>query len=372
MQAVPGATGNNAVNANNPGNRVMGFVHELASIGNSHSNVRFTSSPFGFISGRAGGSINALGNYEDTTNGGYQINALGTFSLQTLYPSNGPMRIGDGLSSGFSVSPAAGGLISNTNLRCINNAALLPNLPNVFNNYAIPLALNSGFWCPPAGSVPSVRTWNGATSPVASAAAWMAQPTQNQGLDGIGMTTGWLGGLLKTNQTSVGFDQLGDISQTRILKIMWLATMETVGDRDPNIAGVQNKGPLRTDGMLYSPNAVFCVARYRQDNSLGTDSNTQARWLHHGSLLSFELGFLLTGDANSTNRLDKFTVNRTTILDQQPASASGGATNSSTTGGINYAPAMAVLYDERLAGLLGFAGGAIEIRRTGVYTQTGR
>jgi hypothetical protein len=199
----------------------------------------------------------------------------------------------------------------------------------------------------------------------------MAQPLQNQGLDGIGMTTGWLGGLLRTNQGGVGFDQLGDISQTRILKIMWMATMETTADRDPNTTGTQTKGPLRTDGMLYSPNAVFCVARYRKDNNSAVGSNTQARWLHHGSLLSFELGFLLTGDTTQVSGTsnDKFTVNRTTLIDHVAASAT---TNSSINGLTNYAPSMGVYYDERLAGLLGFAGGALEIRRTGVYTQAGR
>jgi hypothetical protein len=371
---VPGATGNNAVGAA-VSSRIMGFVHELAAIANNHTNVRFASSPFGFMTARTGTGISALGNYEDTATSGVQVNSLGSYSLQTIYPSNGPMRIGDRTLSGFSVQPAAGPfvpvptaltVISNPNLSCLT-APLTQTLPTVFDGVTR-LPLNSGFWCPPVASNRSVRTWNAAAgNPAADAAAWMAQPLQNQGLDGIGMTTGWLGGLLRTNQGSVGFDQLGDISQTRILKIMWMATMETTADRDPNTTGIQTQGPLRTDGMLYSPNAVFCVARYRKDNSTGTGSNTQARWLHHGSLLSFELGFLLTGDATKTN--DKFTVNRTTLMDHVAASAT---TNSTTNSLLNYAPSMGVYYDERLAGLLGFAGGALEIRRTGVFSQTGR
>ena len=371
---VPGATGNNAVGAA-VSSRIMGFVHELAAIANNHTNVRFASSPFGFMTARTGTGINALGNYEDTATSGVQVNSLGSYSLQTIYPSNGPMRIGDRTLNGFSVQPAAGPfapvptaltVISNPNLSCLT-APIALTLPAVWDG-TTRLPLNSGFWCPPVASNKSVRTWNAAAgNPAADAAAWMAQPLQNQGLDGIGMTTGWLGGLLRTNQGSVGFDQLGDISQTRILKIMWMATMETTADRDPNTTGIQTQGPLRTDGMLYSPNAVFCVARYRKDNSTGTGSNTQARWLHHGSLLSFELGFLLTGDASKTN--DKFTVNRTTLMDHVAAS---GTTNSTTNGLLNYAPSMGVYYDERLAGLLGFAGGALEIRRTGVYTQVGR
>jgi hypothetical protein len=372
-QSVPGSTGNNAVGAAGTGNRVMGFVHELAAIGNNHTNVRFSSSPFGFLSYRGGLGLNILGNYELPTSGGVAgpinatgTNPLGTYSLQTLYPSNGPMRIGDRTLAGFNVQPAAGAAIGNLNLGCINNAAQLPNLPTVFDATTRPL--NSGFWCPPLASGKALRTWNGAgASPAADVNAWMPQPTQNQVLDGIGMTTGWLGGLLQTNQAGIGYDQLGDISQTRILKIMWLATMETAADRDPNTTGTQTQGPLRTDGMLYSPNSLFCVARYRRDNSLATGSNTQARWIHHGSLLSFELGFLLTGDANTLS--DPFTVNRTAIMNHQPATTSTSGTSS---GANNYGPSMGVFYDERLAGLLGFAGGALEIRRTGVYTQTGR
>ncbi len=368
-QLVPGSTGNNAVGGDQSGVRVMGFVHELAEIANNHTNVRFASSPFGFMAKRTGTGLAALGNYEDTATLGVQLNSLDSYTLQTLYPSNGPIRIGSTLAAnnGFTTLPTAGGAIRNPNLRCANGVTNpLPLLPTVFNTTT--LMLNSGFWCTPVGSAPSVRTWNGAGTPDVTAAAWMAQPGANQALDGgAGMTTGWLGGLLQTNQAGTGYDQIGDISQTRILKIMWLATMETAADRDPNTAGDQNQGPLRTDGMLYSPNAVFCVARYRQDNSSATSSNNQARWIHHGSLLSFELGFLLTGDSRTLS--DPFATNRTTIMNHTPATTTTAGTGS---GAINYAPSMGVFYDERLAGLLGFAGGAMEIRRTGVYAPVGR
>lgn len=384
-QNVPGSTGVNAIDAAIT-TRVQGFVHELAAIANDHGKAIFKSTPFGFMSYRSGKGVFSLGNYELPTStfpaGAGQINAAASGSnralcagavcpsIQTLYPSNGPMRIGGNALAGFAVQPIAGGAISNPLLSCVNNANQLTSIPTVWN--AAAFQLNSGFWCPPsAGSF--VRQWGVAApalaNPALDAAAWMAQPGQNAALDGnIGMTTGWIGGLLKTNQAvGNGFDQTGDLSQTRILKIMWLATMETTGDRDPNKTGVQPQGPLRTDGMLYSPNSVFCVARYRRDNGTGNVSSTQARWIHHGSLLSFELGFLLTGDVSPNAGTDTFTVNRTTIMDHAPAVA---GTTSPTYN--NYAPSMGVLYDERLRGLLGFNGGALEIRRTGVFSQVGR
>jgi hypothetical protein len=141
----------------------------------------------------------------------------------------------------------------------------------------------------------------------------------NRLLDGnVGMTTGWLGGLLRTNVTNPlnGFDSLGDLSQTKLLKLMWAFTLETGGDRDPNSTGIQPVGPLRTDGLLYSANSLFSVARFYQNqrttDTLGPLSNTQARWIHHGSLLSFELGFLLTGNAEKTT--SSFTVSRATPM----------------------------------------------------------
>jgi hypothetical protein len=176
------------------------------------------------------------------------------------------------------------------------------------------------------------------------------------------MTTGWLGGLLRTGLVGTGFDQLGDLSQTKLLKLFWLSTMESTADRDPNIANMQSVGPLRTDGMFYSRNSLFCVARYYQDSLSRSTliSNTQARWIHNGSVLSFELGFLLTGDVS--NSASQFTTIRNTPIDFTPA----------VSPATNKGPSMGVYFDDRLSGILGLTGGGLEIRRTGVFTQTGR
>jgi hypothetical protein len=367
MQTVPGATGTN-MTENNGGN--MGFAPMNAAFGNTHTNVRFASSPFGFMVARAG----SFGPYES---GGTAIGSLGrpasvppalpvpaNYAIQPLYPSNGPMRIGDLTNNGFSVAPAVGGVISNAALRCINaaNVGLLPNIPTVFD--VTLKALNSGFWCP-AGVGKFVRSWGTAgPTPSADATTWMAQPAaSNATLDGgIGMTTGWLGGLLRTNQAGVGFDQLGDLSQTKLIKLLWMSTMESSADRDPNIAGVQSVGPLRTDGLFYSRNSLFCVARYYADQRNGAAiSNTQGRWIHNGSVLSFELGFLLTGNVNQSATV--FTTTRNTAVDFTPAI---------TAENNNRGPSMGVFFDERLSGILGIGSGALEIRRTGVFSQAGR
>jgi hypothetical protein len=365
LQTVPGATGTNMLQTNG-GN--MGFAPMMASFGNNHSNVRFASAPFGFLVKRNGG----FGPYES---GGTAIGAteLATgaaapdpsiYSIQTLYPSNGPILTGDRANSGFSVAPVAAGLISNTNLGCINAPAQLPNIPAVFDATVppTPYALNSGFWCPPSDGK-YIRNWDttGVSPTDTNTTTWMSQPPQNAGLDGVGMTTGWLGGLLRVDQGSVGFDGLGDLSQTKLLKIMWLATMESGADRDPNIAADQTVAPLRTDGLLYSPNSLFCVARFYEDQRNGTRSSTQGRWIHHGSLLSFELGFLLTGNVN--NSASVFTANRADAIDLSPGLSADS---------YNKGPAMGVFYDERLSGILGLTGSTLEIRRTGIYTQAGR
>ncbi len=367
MQTVPGATGTN-MTENNGGN--MGFAPMNAAFGNNHTNVRFASSPFGFMVARAGN----FGAYE---NGGTAIGGLArtatvppappvpaNYAIEPLYPSNGPMRIGDLTNNGFTVAPTAGGVISNAAMRCINaaNVGLLPNIPTVFDVNL--KALNAGFWCPPSAGQ-FVRSWGTAgPTPAADGNTWMAQPpASNATLDGnIGMTTGWLGGLLRTNQASVGFDQLGDLSQTKLIKLLWMSTMESTADRDPNVAGVQSVGPLRTDGLFYSRNSLFCVARYYADQRNGAAiSNTQGRWIHNGSILSFELGFLLTGNVNQSATV--FTTTRNTAVDFTPAI---------TTENNNRGPSMGVFFDERLSGILGIGGGALEIRRTGVFSQAGR
>jgi hypothetical protein len=347
MLTVPGATGTNMTdNRTNGSSGNMGFVPMMAAFGNSHTNVRFASAPFGFMVARTG-----FGAYEGT-----KINSLGSYSIQTLYPSNGQLKIGGNTTRGLGTNTS---VISNAALSCLN--APMPPIPTVFD--ANLKSLNAGFWCAPTEK--SVRNWNTTGPDPANTATttWMNQPTSNAGLDGgIGMTTGWLGGLLRTNLVGTGFDQLGDLSQTKLLKLFWLSTMESTADRDPNIANMQSVGPLRTDGMFYSRNSLFCVARYYQDSLSRSTliSNTQARWIHNGSVLSFELGFLLTGDVS--NSASQFTTIRNTPIDFTPA----------VSPATNKGPSMGVFFDDRLSGILGLTGGGLEIRRTGVFTQTGR
>jgi hypothetical protein len=107
---------------------------------------------------------------------------------------------------------------------------------------------------------------------------------------------------------------------------------------------------------------LFCVARYYADQRNGAAiSNTQGRWIHNGSVLSFELGFLLTGNVNQSATV--FTTTRDTAVDFTPAI---------NTENNNRGPSMGVFFDERLSGILGIGSGALEIRRTGVFSQAGR
>jgi hypothetical protein len=357
-QTVPGQTGTNMTN-NSGGN--MGFAPMIAAFGNQSSRPAtrpvFQSAPFGFLLARGG-----FGAYEGT-----QINTAGR-AITTLSPSNGPLRTGDQSNTGMVRTQ-----ITNAALGCTAIAQVATNaplLPTLIANNINTAPLHMGYWCPP-NTGKYFRTWNGSgnsSGPAGDTATWVAQHPSNAGLDNnTGMTTGWLAGALQFNPVAGGFDTLGDLSQTKLLKLMWMVTMETTADRDPNIAGTQAVGPLRTDGLLYSANSLFAVARFFADQrgtvSAASISNTQARWLHHGSLLSYELGFLLTG--NATNSTSQFTVNRTDAIDFTPADSSSG-------GGWNKGPAMGVFWDERLVGLLGFGGKTMSVSRGGVFTQVAR
>ncbi len=389
-QLVPGSTGTNmnlnSENRDSPSKGNMGFAPMMASFANYRAeqgvvNRYFLSAPFGFGVSRTnnvkdanGNLIGGFGAYE--SGNATAINSYGGKAIQTLYPSNGSILIGNsnGTNNGF----VSRNSIAN-NLTCVNalnatNPAIRFPMPTMAS--AALQTVTFGFWCPrQQGNF--VRNWNvDANNPATSAVGWTNQPTVNAGLDGIGMTTGWLGGLLNTGATGAGFDALGDLSQTRLLKLMWLTTMENSNaDRNPDTSGNQVQGPLRTDGLLYSRNSLFALARFYLDqanadvtasnstginNRNGADSrqaNTQARWIHHGSLLSYELGFLLTGNVEQSR--SRFTVNRSTPIDFSPATSSG------TEG-----PAMAVLWDERLTGILGLgANSALNVRRSGVFTQ---
>ncbi len=354
-QTIPGQTGTNRVNSG----AGMGFAPMIAAFGNQSSRPAsrpvFQSAPFGLLVSRSG-----FGQYEGT-----QIDST-TRAITTLSPSNGVLRTGDSTTGGL-----VGSAVSNVLLGCTaaasvsNNAPIIPTNINADTTNRAPLHM--GYWCPPSVGK-FFRTWSSGTSangPASDTSAWTLQPTGNQGLDGgAGMTTGWLAGVLRSNG-GVGFDTLGDLSQTKLLKLMWLNTMETTADRDPNTAGQQSVGPLRTDGLLYSANSLFAVARFYMDQRTsaagGPLSNTQARWLHHGSLLSFELGFLLTG--NAEKGAAQFTVNRATPIDFTPATA---------TTDWQAGPAMGVFWDERLSGLLGLGGKQMSISRGGVFTQVAR
>jgi hypothetical protein len=367
-QTIPGQTGTNMTSASN-GN--MGFAPMTAANGNNRGggNRYFLSAPFGLMLARGG-----FGSYES---GGTQINST-TRSIITLSPSNGPIRTGDRNNSGFVSQPGAvGSPISNASLSCTTNGTAGINNPvsviptMYFNDTTNRAPLHVGFWCPP-NTGQFFRTWSGSgSSPAQDTAAWAAQPNQNRLMDSsAGLTTGWLGGLLRVNQqTAAGtFDTLGDLSQTRLLKIMWASTMESTSDRNPDEDGVQSIAPLRTDGLLYSANSLFSVARFYSDQrttaSTGPRSNAQGRWIHNGSLLSFELGFLLTG--NPERSADTYTVNRQTKVDFSPSQSND------LPSPWNRGPAMGVFWDERLSGLLGLEGGRMAISRTGIFTQVGR
>jgi hypothetical protein len=296
------------------------------------------------------------------------------FSFTTLYPSNGPMKIGSALGNndnGLATYATSLGGNNFTNLGCIrsvdvtNTAAQSVAAPSGFiANRAIPILatqrnsqyatsagvpyhtqMTFGYYCTPAANGQYVRTSLASSSvsdPSQDANAWQAQNNLTQGSAtvaapdaGSGLTTGWLGGIL--NPTSTTNAQLGDLSQTRLLKMMWLTTMES---------GVRTTQALRTDGIFYSANTIATVLRKNRDRRSDTASSTGARWIHNGSVIAADLGFLLTGD--STTRSYNSQID--------PAGTSG--------------PAFGIFYDDRLVGLLQLANGnKVNLRRFGGYAQ---
>ena len=190
------------------------------------------------------------------------------------------------------------------------------------------------------------------------------------------MSTGWLAGLVGWNSTNSTFNQFGDFSQTRLLKLMWMATMENSSRKTAQllINASTTGGPLRTDGIFYSANGIFALARYCQDGNCttnyarptgysgGSASRTQGRWIHNGSVVSAELGFLMTGNMDRGN--EAFGYNGFgPITDFAPVTNITAANNPSGA-------ALTVLYDDRLSGVLQIGGGkGVAIRRAGVFTQ---
>ncbi len=369
---IPGSTGTNSSRNNCWGD--MGFVPMTAanannrakdavdSSGNPASSRRyFKSMPFGLMTARDG-----FCSYEQ---GGTELDNGNTATVISLYPSNGPMRTGSRFTSGFSVSPAGGTTQLVNNLACAtangNNFRLNANR---FNTGAA--ALNTGFWCTPASltGVGYHRKWNHTgdtnnTNPAGDSSSWVLQSAQNLAADGgIGMTTGWLGGVIdgRTSAGNTVFNRLGDISQTRILKLMWLSSMESGRDMDSATSGDQ-KGPLRTDGIFYSTHGIFTLARSYQNTWQNARSANEGRWTHNGSVIAAELGFLVTGDY--TGGVDaRFTNNNAQAINFAASPSTGNA-----------GPAMGIFFDERAIGFLQVqTGTAVRIRRIGAFTQANR
>ncbi|GGJ53969.1 hypothetical protein GCM10008938_45020 [Deinococcus roseus] len=95
------------------------------------------------------------------------------------------------------------------------------------------------------------------------------------------------------------------------LKSLWVKSVECASTVDKNGGScgtaTRNKGPLRTDGLLYSSNAIFSIARGK--HGTGQDSRLQGRWDLRGSMAAADTGVLVTGsnpsavDSNSRNKL---------------------------------------------------------------------
>jgi hypothetical protein len=392
---LPGGTGGQAGGTGRPAlvpsgdndtGNAAGFLNEILPPMNQRSNVRkFLYSPFGLIANATGRAAR----YEDSSttfflNGGTR--ALNGASVIPLGPTNGPIGLGSNSNAGFSSSPGTGQLSAGLSCSTSNfNTDQDPAVPSVFagatglnNADDWRSSFNFSFWCPP--SAPTLATGfylradrinnTIGNTPANDAAAWMLQPTQNAALDGnAGMTTGWLGGLVGLNTTTNVYSQLGDLSQTRLLKLMWMATIQGGQSLTPPIPRAAK--PFRTDGVLYSPQAVFGFVRSRTsggDGSIETPTQTQGRWIHNGSLISYELGFLspgLYGDNQSrytteTSVKVDFVANTLPfdITDKKRSDVGGG---------------MTILYDRRMAGFLNIDVGAeVKIKPLGGYAQIAR
>ena len=313
----------------------------------------FKQSPFGYII--ASTSDNGLGEFYEAS--GTFVNSV-TKPISPLYPTNGMFKLGTNQNSGL-VTTATYGLTSangyNTSLGCANSVQM-PARRYMFSSglSAVPGAvadaplanLNFSFWCTPVGlNTNSYIRSNGvsnALNPSTQAAAWMQVTANDAALDGgQGLTTGWLGGTLTAQNGTV---VRGDLSQTRLLKLMWLSTMENG----------RATAPLRTDGIFYSANAIANILKAGQD-ARSPSSTTQSRWVHIGSVIASELGFLTTASSGGDTSGSDFTVRRDTLLNF--LAAQGSAPPSNTTTGLSSAQktwgaGFAILYDDRLQGFL--------------------
>jgi hypothetical protein len=399
---IPGATGTNTNNSGNSG--TQGFVPQIAAnanqrIWNLSTTVRryFVPGPFSVMHRRSGfGSYESGGNILDQASTGSNFNTrLLNQTVIPLTPSNGPLRTGSFANNGLYATAGInnGAQLNNPSLGCMRtgnvgaapaattNAFAAPNMPlRNHGQRVLPAGAGTtiatsatarfpfGYWCPTvAGSHQRAWNWGGGGNPSTDATAWFVQATQNAAAhNNTGMATGWLGGVLGwrpilNNAPSSGFTQLGDLSQTRLMKLMTLATMETQLDRNPDQAGSQEFGPLRTDGIFYSSHAIFALARAYENTFQNAQSATQGRWVHNGSVIAGDLGFLVTGDYTSatggTNQA--YTITRNTPFDFS------GSTTTTNTG-----PGMGIFYDDRLQGFLGIADSSrVRLQRVGNYTQ---
>jgi Tfp pilus assembly protein PilX len=386
--SVPGATGTNT-----PGSG-MGFVPMIAAnanwknrdnsgnyitttTGTTKPKRYFQSMPFGSILGRP-----EFGSYE---NGGAFVNAVGNSTVISVYPSNGPISIGNSTNGGFgSTTQVSPGLSCTTSTTSVQARR--------FGAGTVPF--NYGFYCPPSSLDSSLRYLRNSTTPTTgdpsgNASVWMQQSSQNAALDGgAGMTTGWLAGLVG-RPSGGSFTQIGDLSQSRLIKLMWLTTMEVNRDVDSSTSTTLEAGPLRTDGIFYSPHGIFSLARSFKDTWVQTDvaadalasrSNTGGRWIHNGSVVAAELGFLITGDykrvASDTSAAAPFTDEnlggdhvKQKYANRNPKLINFLANPSEK----NVGPAMGIFYDERLAGFLNLTSGVpVQIQRIGGYQQAPR
>jgi hypothetical protein len=395
--SIPGATGTNT-----SGGSGMGFVPMMGALANwknraSNAYVTTTTGsdkpkryfqhmPFGFMVGRSG-----FGSYE---NGGGFVDTVGNSTVISMYPSNGSISIGNPSATqrGFIGVPGTAAQLG-ASLSCTTSTASVQAARFGASTTPFTVPFNYGFYCPPSSMSNASRYLRNSVAPTSgdpstNTTVWTQQSPQNAGLDsGAGMTTGWLAGLVgRPNGGS--FTQIGDLSQSRLIKLMWLTTMEVNRDVDPITAG-NNAGPLRTDGIFYSPHGIFSLARSYQNTWVQTDTasvalasraNTGGRWIHNGSVVAAELGFLITADykrvASDTSAAAPFTDENLggDHVHQKYANRNPTTVNFlANTTEKNLGPAMGIYYDERLAGFLKLTSGVpVQIQRTGGYQQVSR
>jgi hypothetical protein len=407
---VPGSTGRPNRNSNSMQGRAGFLTRTLQEVNGRNFKLPTTAStpavyyklnPFGHMVASNG----APGEYYETsgyfvgrpgTTGDNRTNATFTAVLNPLYPSNGPLKIGSAIGNNdnglatYTGLPALGGAgpsnpgcISTVPTTTLTTASIAPtggglvqipamrwNTTTTTGTITITTAPTAtalgtgqnilfGYWCAPQTTAAGqyVRAPHASATPSdpgRDTVAWQQQSPYNQGGtvgtvayvgpdNNNGLTTGWLGGLVNSNT------QIGDLSQTRLLKMMWLSTIE----------GGRVKRPLRTDGIYYSRYTIATILRWGRDHRNDSNaSSTQARWIHNGSVIAADLGFLITGqlspDCDCTNGR-----NRTLDFDAEPNATQG------TVGA-----GMTILYDDRLQGFLQLeSANEVRLLRSGGYTQ---